>query len=153
MTRLAQAWVVDPFTSARRIDDGVAALVITTTTGASMRRTSSRTPLAPPTSEARSAPEAPSPSALVLVTASELRAIVAEELKKLHERTPANTVVPPSEWLTADDAAGFMQLHPRTLARMADRGDLAVSKIGRHARYRRADLQAFLERRAQTGRR
>jgi len=93
----------------------------------------------------------PSPTALVLVTAGELRALVAEELAKLHATAPANQGASASEWLTADDAAAFLKLHPRTLARMAARGELAVAKIGRHARYRRSDLDGFLERRARAG--
>ena len=116
-----------------------------------MRRLASTPPLDLTPKDSRLAEAVASPTALVLVTAGELRALVAEELAKLHANAPANQDAPASEWLTAEDAAAFMNLHPRTLARMARRGELAVAKIGRHARYRRSDLAAFLERRAQAG--
>ena len=114
-----------------------------------MRSLASTPPLEPTPEGSPSRGAGPSPTALVLVTAGELRALVAEELAKLHAKAPANLGTPASEWLTAEDAAAFMKLHPRTLARMAARGELAVAKIGRHARYRRSDLESFLERRAQ----
>lgn len=104
---------------------------------------SARAPLAlapPPTDQAT----------LVVVTTRELRAIVADELAK-HRDTAAPPAV--SEWLTADDAAAFLHLHPRTLARMAAAGEIGAAKIGRQARYRRADLEALFENRVQKGHR
>jgi excisionase family DNA binding protein len=47
--------------------------------------------------------------------------------------------------LTAKDAAPLADLHPVTLLRFAREGKVAVVKIGRKRRFRRADIEAFVE--------
>jgi len=50
------------------------------------------------------------------------------------------------EWLSLRDAAQLLGVHPATLRAWADRGRIASRRTaGRHRRFRRADLQAWLE--------
>ena len=59
-----------------------------------------------------------------------------------------NTLQPQAELLTTEAAAAVLGVRPQTLAlwRSVNRYDLAYLKIGRLVKYRRADLEAFLER-------
>ena len=54
-----------------------------------------------------------------------------------------------NELLTREEAAAYLGVHAQTLAMWASRGryDLPMVKVGRAVRYRRSDLDAFLERR------
>ena len=45
---------------------------------------------------------------------------------------------------TCDEAATYLRLHPRTICRLLQRGELPGIKIGRQWRIRRADLEAHL---------
>ncbi len=57
-----------------------------------------------------------------------------------------------SELLTREEAAAYLGLRPQTLAVWFCRGqyDLPVLKVGRAVRYRRSDLDAWLESRVAT---
>ena len=48
-------------------------------------------------------------------------------------------------WLTAKEAAAMLGIHPKTLARMAKRGDIPSARLGRSYRFRRVDLSAALD--------
>ena len=48
-------------------------------------------------------------------------------------------------WLTAKEAAAMLGIHPKTLSRMARRGEIPSARIGRSYRFRRADLSTALE--------
>ncbi len=69
----------------------------------------------------------------------------ANELAELVEKISARVI--PLEFLTSTEAAKFLRVHPATLRRMhvAGRGPRRVGGQGKHARYRLADLRAFLE--------
>lgn len=49
------------------------------------------------------------------------------------------------EILTAEEVAGILRLRPSSVADMARRGDSPSIKIGRHRRYVRADVLAYVE--------
>jgi excisionase family DNA binding protein len=48
-----------------------------------------------------------------------------------------------SVW-TSDEAAQYLRIHPRTLTRMAQRGEIPSIQIGRLWRFRRTDLDDWL---------
>ena len=55
-----------------------------------------------------------------------------------------------SEWITLSQAAEQLGVHPATLRRWADQGDVpALLTPGGHRRFRHADLRAFAERNGQ----
>ncbi len=46
------------------------------------------------------------------------------------------------------DAAGvarYLNVHPRTVARLTERGELTAFKVGGHGRFRKSDVDAYLE--------
>ena len=51
----------------------------------------------------------------------------------------------PPPILNTGEAAGYLRLHPRTLTRMAREGEIPGLQIGRHWRFRRADLDAWVD--------
>jgi excisionase family DNA binding protein len=52
------------------------------------------------------------------------------------------------QYMTVEEVAKYLQLHMQTVSRMAQRGDLPAVKIGRHWRFRKDTLDAFLEEQA-----
>ncbi len=55
---------------------------------------------------------------------------------------------PQEDWLTTSEAAEHLGIHPSTLRRWADDGDLPVMMTpGGHRRFARSDLQTFSKRR------
>jgi excisionase family DNA binding protein len=50
---------------------------------------------------------------------------------------------PESIW-TSDEAAQYLRIHPRTLTRMAQRGEIPSIQIGKLWRFRRTDLDDWL---------
>ncbi len=48
-------------------------------------------------------------------------------------------------WLNTDAAAAYIGITPSTLRRLVDRGEVVAFQIGRVRRYRRSDLDRFLE--------
>lgn len=51
--------------------------------------------------------------------------------------------------ITADQAAKLLKLHPKTLKRLAQVGELPGMKIGRVWRFRESELDAYIVRRLQ----
>ncbi len=51
----------------------------------------------------------------------------------------------PPEWLSTDAAAAYIGVRAPTLRRLVNRGEVIAFQIGRVRRYRRADLDAFLD--------
>ena len=78
---------------------------------------------------------------IVVVTASELRAIVRDAVREALAGTPVST---PEDWLDAGDAAAILRVHRRTVAKMAMAGTLPATRIGRLLRFRRSDVEAYL---------
>ena len=79
---------------------------------------------------------------LVLVSREELATLVETAVRRALE---ANQGGPQVEWLDVASAAKLLQCHPRTLARKAKRGELPAARLGRSWRFRKVDLNAFLE--------
>jgi excisionase family DNA binding protein len=41
--------------------------------------------------------------------------------------------------------AHYLNMHPKTIVSMVERGDLPAYKVGRYWRYRKSDIEAYLE--------
>ncbi len=56
-------------------------------------------------------------------------------------------------WLTTDEAARYLRVNVGTLRRWAREGAIPAAKLGNRGgfRFRRVDLDRFLERRRKTG--
>ena len=63
---------------------------------------------------------------------------------------PAPSLVEPI-WDTGQ-AARYLQVHPRTITRMAKRGGIPAIHLGRLWRFRKSDLDAWLESRVSPSR-
>jgi excisionase family DNA binding protein len=50
-----------------------------------------------------------------------------------------------SVWMNTDEAAAHVGVTPRTLYRFVNDGELQAFKLGRVLRFRRTDVDAFLE--------
>jgi excisionase family DNA binding protein len=50
------------------------------------------------------------------------------------------------------DVARYLKMHPKTITSMVERGELKAYKVGRHWRYRKGDIDAYLEERQNTSR-
>ncbi len=50
-----------------------------------------------------------------------------------------------SQWHSTDTAAAYLGITPGTLRRLVDRGEVVAFQIGRVRRYRRSDLDEFLD--------
>jgi excisionase family DNA binding protein len=48
--------------------------------------------------------------------------------------------------MTSEEVARYLKIHPRTVTNMAERGDLIGSKVGRHWRFRKRDVDDYLDR-------
>lgn len=79
--------------------------------------------------------------ALVVVDAAELEALVQRAVRRALDERPAE----PAEWLDTAAAADLLDVHPRTVTRLARSGELASSRVGKLWRFRRADVLAYLE--------
>lgn len=51
----------------------------------------------------------------------------------------------PGPWLTQAEAAAYLRVHPDTLRRHANRGQIRRYGEGKGQRYRRTELDRFLE--------
>jgi excisionase family DNA binding protein len=49
--------------------------------------------------------------------------------------------------LDTSQVAHYLNMHPKTIISMVERGELKAYKVGRHWRYRKSEIDAFLERR------
>ena len=56
-----------------------------------------------------------------------------------------------SPFLTTEEGASYLRIHPRTLARMARDGEIPAFQIGRHWRFRRSDLDAWVDSKISSG--
>lgn len=54
--------------------------------------------------------------------------------------------LPIQEFFTADELAAILRVSRKTVLRMARRGALACHQFGRTRRFRRQDVEAFLQR-------
>ncbi len=56
-----------------------------------------------------------------------------------------------SPFLTTEEAASYLRIHPRTLARKARLREIPGLQIGRQWRFRRADLDAWVDSKISSG--
>jgi excisionase family DNA binding protein len=49
--------------------------------------------------------------------------------------------------MDTSQVAHYLNMHPKTIVSMVERGELKAYKVGRHWRYRKSDIDAFLEQR------
>lgn len=49
--------------------------------------------------------------------------------------------------MDTSQVAHYLRMHPKTIVSMVERGELKAYKVGRHWRYRKSDIDAFLEQR------
>ena len=66
-----------------------------------------------------------------------------DELRELLAAEPGGAMAPPSAWLSVAEAAEHLRVSERTLQRMAARGRVRSSTIGRRRLYHRDDLDAL----------
>ena len=45
------------------------------------------------------------------------------------------------------EVARYLKMHVKTIVNMVERGELKAYKVGRHWRYRKSDIDAYLEQR------
>ena len=45
------------------------------------------------------------------------------------------------------EVARYLKMHAKTIVSMVERGELKAYKVGRHWRYRKRDIEAYLEQR------
>ena len=45
------------------------------------------------------------------------------------------------------EVARYLKMHTKTIVSMVERGELKAYKVGRHWRYRKSDIDAYLEQR------
>jgi excisionase family DNA binding protein len=45
------------------------------------------------------------------------------------------------------EVARYLKMHSKTIISMVERGELKAYKVGRHWRYRKSDIDAYLEQR------
>jgi excisionase family DNA binding protein len=72
-----------------------------------------------------------------------LRPIVIEAVREVLAERSAE---PPAEWLSTVEAAKVLDIHPKTLERMARSKEIPSARVGRCLRFRRADLETYLAR-------
>ena len=49
--------------------------------------------------------------------------------------------------MDTEDVARYLKVHVKTVMNLVNRGELIASKVGRHWRYRKRDVDAYLEQR------
>lgn len=81
-------------------------------------------------------------TAIVVVSVDELERIVDAAVTRA---MGAPTTSDAGEWLTAAGAAKLLDVHRRTIGKLAQNGELPCSRIGKLLRFRRCDLITFLE--------
>ena len=47
--------------------------------------------------------------------------------------------------MTVDEVATYLQIHPRTIMRMVDRGELPVVRLGKSVRFEVEAVRQFVE--------
>lgn len=78
---------------------------------------------------------------LVVVSNSDLRDLICEAVQHAIPRSESRT-----DWLSNKAAQDYLELSRPTLQRLRSSGKLPFSKVGGKIYYRRADVEALLER-------
>ena len=56
-------------------------------------------------------------------------------------------MVPNEALMDTSQVARYLNMHPKTITSMVERNELKAYKVGRHWRYRKSDIDEFLEQR------
>ena len=66
-------------------------------------------------------------------------------MSEMHEATLAGQPFPQFErFLGSREAAALLQIHPKTLQRLARKGEIRAMRIGKLWRFRASDLDAWV---------
>src|SRR6267143_1492705 len=67
-------------------------------------------------------------------------------MSETHEATPVSQPFPHFErFLNSREAAGLLQVHPKTLQRLARKGEIRAMRIGKLWRFRASDLHTWVD--------
>ena len=70
----------------------------------------------------------------------------------MHQATPVTQPVPHFErFLDSHQAAELLQIHPKTLQRLARKGEIRAMRIGKLWRFRTSDLDVWVDLRLKLG--
>jgi excisionase family DNA binding protein len=73
-------------------------------------------------------------------------------MSEMHQATPVTQPVPHFErFLDSHQAADLLQIHPKTLQRLARKGEIRAMRIGKLWRFRTSDLDVWVELRLKLG--
>jgi excisionase family DNA binding protein len=73
-------------------------------------------------------------------------------MSEMHQPTPVTQPVPHFErFLDSHQAADLLQIHPKTLQRLARKGEIRAMRIGKLWRFRTSDLDAWVDLRLKLG--
>ena len=66
-------------------------------------------------------------------------------MSEMHEATPVSQPIPHFErFLDSREAAALLQVHPKTLLRLARKGEIRAMRIGKLWRFRASDLHVWV---------
>jgi excisionase family DNA binding protein len=66
-------------------------------------------------------------------------------MSEMHEATPVSQPVPNFErFLDSREAAALLQIHPKTLQRLARKGEIRAMRVGKLWRFRASDLDVWV---------
>ena len=66
-------------------------------------------------------------------------------MSEMHEATPVSQLFPHFErFLSSREAAALLQIHPKTLQRLARKGEIRAMRIGKLWRFRASDLDTWV---------
>jgi excisionase family DNA binding protein len=67
-------------------------------------------------------------------------------MSEMHEATPGSQPFSHFErFLNSREAAALLQIHPKTLQRLARKGEIRAMRIGKLWRFRASDLHAWVD--------
>ncbi len=67
-------------------------------------------------------------------------------MSEMHEATPGSQPFSHFErFFNSREAAVFLQIHPKTLQRLARKGEIRAMRIGKLWRFRASDLHAWVD--------
>ena len=73
-------------------------------------------------------------------------------MSEMHQATPVTQPVPHFErFLDSHQAAELLQIHPKTLQRLARKGEIRAMRIGKLWRFRTSDLDVWVDLRLKLG--
>jgi excisionase family DNA binding protein len=73
-------------------------------------------------------------------------------MSEMHQATPVTQPVPHFErFLDSHQAAELLQIHPKTLQRLARKGEIRAMRIGKLWRFHTSDLDVWVDLRLKLG--